>query len=183
MGNRGGCFHNADKSLKSTHWKTRQWIICVLNFKGRKRALMQPGNYTELFFLDEATALAGGHRPCFECQREKATAFRNALIAAGIFSERPLVRQMDERIAGEIQDRLKGSGEPEKVRPKDLPDGAFYSCGNAAFLKWKGGAFRWSFAGYSTKSQLHETGYRLTPRVTCEALRHGYSPVIHMSLQ
>ncbi|MEO1188360.1 MAG: hypothetical protein AAFW60_04740, partial [Pseudomonadota bacterium] len=68
MGNRGGCFHTEDKRLKPTHWKTRQWIICVLDFKARRRTLMTEGKYTELFFLDEATALAAGHRPCYECR-------------------------------------------------------------------------------------------------------------------
>ena len=62
MGNRGGCFHTEEKALKSTHWKTRQWITCVLEFKGRQRELMAERQYTELFFLDEVTALAAGHR-------------------------------------------------------------------------------------------------------------------------
>lgn len=80
MGNRGGCFHRDDKTLKPTHWASRQWIVCELEFKGRRRTLMSPGRYTELFFLDEATALAGGHRPCFECRRERATAFVDAVV-------------------------------------------------------------------------------------------------------
>ena len=68
MGNRGGCFHTEAKVLKPTHWKTRQWITCVLDFKNRQRELMGENTYTELFFLDEATALAAGHRPCYECR-------------------------------------------------------------------------------------------------------------------
>ena len=77
MGNRGGCFHLPDRTLGARRWATRQWIACVLEFKGRHRAaMMQPNRYTELFFLDEATALAAGHRPCFECRRRDAERFR-----------------------------------------------------------------------------------------------------------
>ena len=68
MGNRGGAFHTAEQDLGPRRWRTKAWICCVLEFKGRHRAVMQPNRYTELFFLDEATALAAGHRPCFECR-------------------------------------------------------------------------------------------------------------------
>lgn len=69
MGNRGGCMHTADGQLTSRRWCNKRWITCVLEFKGRRRTLMSPGQYTELFFLDEATALSAGHRPCCECRR------------------------------------------------------------------------------------------------------------------
>ena len=72
MGNRGGAFHAADRTIGTRRWATRQWIACVLEFKDRHREVMQPNRYTELFFLDEATALAAGHRPCFECRRAEA---------------------------------------------------------------------------------------------------------------
>jgi len=76
MGNRGGAFHLPDRTLGSRRWASRQWIACVLAFKDRHRpAMMQPHRYTELFFLDEATALAAGHRPCFECRRRDAEQF------------------------------------------------------------------------------------------------------------
>jgi hypothetical protein len=75
MGNRGGCFHRPDQTLKARRWANRQWIACLLEFKDRRRQLMQPNRYTELFFLDEATALAAGHRPCFECRRASAVRF------------------------------------------------------------------------------------------------------------
>ena len=75
MGNRGGAFHDADQKLGRRHWVSRQWICCVLQFRGRHRQVMRPGRYTELFFLDEVTALAAGHRPCFECRRAAALDF------------------------------------------------------------------------------------------------------------
>src|SRR6201988_5163996 len=72
MGNRGGAFHLPDKTLGPRRWATRQWIACVLGFKGRHREVRQPTRYTERFSLDEATALAAGDRPCFECRRADA---------------------------------------------------------------------------------------------------------------
>ena len=79
-GNRG-CLHDDRQNIRRLFQGTR-WIICLLDFKGRKRKLMTPGHYTELFFLDEATALAAGHRPCAECQRERFTRFRDLWVTA-----------------------------------------------------------------------------------------------------
>jgi hypothetical protein len=76
MGNRG-LLHDAEGRILRA-WKVKRWIVCVRDFKGRKRQIMAPGRYTELFFLDEATAVAAGHRPCAECQRERFNAFRAA---------------------------------------------------------------------------------------------------------
>ena len=64
MGNRGGVIHNAAQQIVR-QYRSRQWITCKLEFKGRRRKVMTPGLYTELFFLDEAVALAAGHRPCW----------------------------------------------------------------------------------------------------------------------
>lgn len=183
MGNRGGCFHRDDRTLKDRHWASRQWIICVLDFKDRKRALMQPGLYTELFFLDEATALAGGHRPCFECRRADAAAFRNALISAGRLAPSDLVVAIDARTAGELQLVLQGAAERESVDPASLPHGAFYAHAGEAYLKTAQGARRWSFQGYGPAGALHTEGLRLTPRLTCDALRSGYRPVLHASAE
>lgn len=183
MGNRGGCFHRSDQTLKDRHWASRQWIVCVLEFKGRKRPLMQPGLYTELFFLDEATAFAGGHRPCFECRRAEATAFRRALIAAGHLSPGDPVAAIDAHTAGAMQPVLLGTAPREPVDPATLPDGAFYAHAGAAYLKTSRGAHRWSFQGYDPAEQLHARGLRLTPRLTCEALQAGYKPVLHVSAE
>lgn len=155
----------------------------MLNFKGRKRELMGPNQYTELFFLDEATALSAGHRPCFECRRSRASAFRDALVRAGAFDAKPFVKQLDEQIAGEVQARLKGQSGYTSVRPENLPDGAMYKSGDEAFLKWQGQALKWQFSGYSAKQSLHETGELLTPRLTVLALAHGYTPDVHSSAQ
>ncbi|MHA7900316.1 MAG: hypothetical protein ACX94B_10660 [Henriciella sp.] len=182
MGNRGGCFHTEDKTLKPTHWKTRQWITCVLDFKGRQRELMAEGTYTELFFLDEVTALAAGHRPCYECRYTDAKRFREALVRSGVFRYRPKASDLSDAIAGEIQAVLKGKSEREPLDPANLPDGAMFTTGSAAYLKWQDRAHAWSFAGYGTPVELPKRAVRLTPHITCQALAHGYQPAVHSSL-
>lgn len=182
MGNRGGCFHTEERTLKPTHWKTRQWITCVLDFKDRRRTLMSDGLYTELFFLDEATALAAGHRPCYECRYPDAKRFREALVRSGVFHYRPKASDLSDAIAGEIQAVLKGKSEREVVAITDLPDGAMFTTGSIAYLKWQDRAHAWRFGGYGTPSELPETAVRLTPHITCQALTHGYTPALHPSL-
>jgi len=182
MGNRGGCFHRPDQTLKARHWTSRRWIICGLSFKDRRRKLMQPGLYTELFFLDEATALAGGHRPCFECRRVDASRLRDALVHLGYLEAGQTVDALDAQVAGETQAVLRGTQPRETVQPHTLPDGAMYAAGDRAWLKHAGAARAWSFAGYGPAQELHERGERLTPRLTCAALGAGYSPVIHPSV-
>src|SRR5580658_6594563 len=95
MGNRGGRFHTDIKTLTARRWASRQWICCVLDFKGRHRDVWG-GSYTELFFLDEPTALAAGHRPCFECRRKDAVAFAETWQKARRRCTRPYADQMDE---------------------------------------------------------------------------------------
>ena len=181
MGNRGGCFHRSDKSLLPQHWRTNQWIICRLEFKQRRRVLMAPGRYTEVFFLDEATALAAGHRPCFECQRDRAETFRSALVTAGLFSSRPGVREMDAIISTEVQARLTGKTRVETVYPPDLPDGAIYHNDGNCFLKWQHSSHLWSFGGYGHPVSLHEKGHALTRAASLAAMTAGYVPDIHAS--
>ena len=182
MGNRGGCFHTEDKTLKSTHWKTRQWISCVLEFKGRQRELMAERSYTELFFLDEATALAAGHRPCYECRYPDAKRFREALVRSGVFHYRPKASDLSDAIAGEIQSVLKGKSEREQIDVAQLPNGAMFTTGATAYLKWNEQAYAWSFSGYGEPQALPAQVVRLTPHITCQALAHGYVPQLHPSI-
>ena len=182
MGNRGGCFHTDEQVLKRTHWKTRQWITCLLEFRGRHRQQMMPGKYTELFFLDEVTALAAGHRPCYECRYPDARRFREALIRSGVFRYRPKASDLSDAIAGEIQAVLRGKADREQVDIADLPDGAMFTTGSTPYLKWRGQAFAWSFDGYGPALDLPDRSVRLTPHITCQALAHGYSPIVHASI-
>ncbi len=182
FGNRGGSFMRADGSLKNRHWASQQWIICVLKFKNLKHEIDNPNTYTGLFFLDEATALAAGHRPCFYCRRADAERFKAALIAGGAIAADAKVKDMDALIAGDMQRVLKGEAARETVSPQSLPDGALYAIGNAAFLKHGEAARRWSFSGYGAPQALHEAGERLTPRATYAALAAGYAPALHSSV-
>lgn len=183
MGNRGGCFHTEDRTLKRTHWKSRQWIICLLEFKGRKRQLMAPGQYTELFFLDEATALAAGQRPCFECRRDDAGAFKDALVQAGEVDKAARVADIDRLIAGEVQNRLRGKATATKAAASTLADGALFDWQDQAWLKLDDACLPWSFDGYGPASRLPEAPVSvLTPRATLAALAAGYRPHIHHSV-
>lgn len=177
MGNRG-CLHDGNQTITSNS-KRDAWVTCLLDFKGRKRPLMKPGQYTELFFLDEATALAAGHRPCAECRRERYKAF----LAAW---PEPAAK------AGDVDATLKRerANENRKVVSADqlatLPDGVIVKhLGNGAFYLLHGGeANPWSFSGYGPRESLQTlTGdFRLlTPASTVAALRSGYRPDIHPS--
>ncbi len=182
MGNRGGCFHRDDKTLKDRQWTSQRWIICQLEFKDRRRQLMRPGHYTELFFLDEATALAGGHRPCFECRRKDAETFRDSVARSGVIAAGASVTEIDRLCAGEIQIVLGKGASRESVSPETLPDGAMYAAGGAAFLIHKRRAYAWSFSGYGPPVPLHPSGTRLTPAVTCAAINNGYQVAQHTSI-
>ncbi len=108
MGNRG-VLHNAEGRIVRP-WALRRWILCVLDFKGRRRRIMAPGRYTELFFLDEATGLAAGHRPCAECQRPRYVVYRNAWAMGNPGQwegELPRASEIDDRLHA---DRLGPGG-------------------------------------------------------------------------
>jgi hypothetical protein len=190
MGNRG-IIHDPDtKTLLEKRWALHAWIICVCEFKGRKREPMGrngPGGkagYTELFFLDEVTALAAGHRPCFHCRREQAEAFA-AHFGHAVGVDKPKVSDIDERLHKE---RLASGGDLISVDSAAfdaLPDGAMIFCGDRPFAKRDGELRAWTFWGYIDASDFHEFGYDiwlLTPPTTVEVLRQGYKPVWHPSI-
>ena len=169
LGNRGGRFHRDDKTLGARRWASRQWIACLCEFKGRKREVWGPG-YTELFFLDEPTALAAGHRPCFECRREDAVRFRDAL-GEGRLS----VAEMDARLQ---EERLDGRAKRSHRRPVDsLPDGAFIAIEGRAYVLRGDALFRWSFEGYGPPLPRPLSGDvdALTPPTMLRALAAGYA--------
>lgn len=188
MGNRG-ILHNAQQEIvKPFAYKT--WIICLLSFKGRQRTLMQPGKYTELFFLDEATALAAGHRPCFECRRAAATAFRNAWLAGNPqlgLGEAVSAPQMDavlhaERLteATRIKDRKKRTYTSVLAT---LPNGTFIRHNHTPYLVWDDALLPWQPEGYQspqTRPSLDLVEV-LTPPSIVAALVQGYMPALHPS--
>lgn len=164
MGNRGGRLHEGWAIRRAQ--ASRQWIICVTAFKGRARKVMESG-YTELFFLDEATALAAGHRPCFECRRADAVAFRDAFGAAR-------APEIDRRLAPERR------GDRPEVDIAALPLGAMAADGMRAFAVTPRGPMRWTWAGYQV-AEAPRRARLLTPVSTVAALSRGYRPAFHSS--
>jgi len=180
MGNRGGRFHRDDRALGARRFASRQWICCVLDFKGRQRDVWGR-YYTELFFLDEVTALAAGHRPCFECRRAEAIAFAEAWTRAR--GERRAARagEMDAVLARE---RLDGRAKRlHRMPAADLPDGAMVARGGDAFAVNGGVLLRWTPEGYIPDGGRVPAGAIdvLTPPAIVAALRHGYRPRWHGS--
>ena len=189
MGNRG-ILHDAEGRI-GRRWATRAWIACLLEFKGRRRTPMAPGSYTELFFLDEATALAAGHRPCAECRRADFLRFRTAWLAGNPgYGLLPAARiaEVDRVLHGE---RVDGAGRRVRKRTwrarlAELPDGVLVvrdAEPDVPRLLWRGGLRAWSFAGYraSGPAAADEVVTVLTPPSTVAAIRAGYAPTVHAS--
>lgn len=172
MGNRGGRIHDpATQTLLKRRFAPRRWITCVLHFKNRHRAVMGEG-YTELFFLDDATALASGHRPCFECRRVEAKAFADAWMRAHGLGRPPTADEMDERLHPE---RLSiFAGDRAVVQLHELPEGAMVAKANVAYVIVAGGLKRWSPSGYVEMQSSAGDYELLTPPSIVAALLHGY---------
>jgi hypothetical protein len=182
MGNRGR-LHDAQQRLVTTGWRSRAWLICQLEFQGRHRTLMAPGRYTELFFLDEAVALAAGHRPCAECRR---SAFRAFLTAwAGTSGLPPRAANLDTALHRDRVVRLRRHA-PALTPLATVPFGAFFVIpgeDQRPWLQLDGGAAAWSHAGYTKWAQwpLSREVDVLTPPATLTALRADYRPLLHPS--
>jgi hypothetical protein len=183
-GNRG-CLHDEHGQIRRLY-QGQRWIICLLEFKGRRRAIMRPGHYTELFFLDEATALAAGHRPCAECQRDRFNLFRefwahgnpkiaNALrpaamtIDAALHQERTAIRVEQRRLCHSFD---------------ELPDGTFVTDDELnAYLVLDHQILHWSPAGYEypAKQAIRYPARVLTPASIVHTLAAGYPVAVHSS--
>ena len=201
-GNRGGLHDPAGRLVRYS--RGRAWAICVLEFKGRRRQQWAPNRLTELFFLDEATGLAAGHRPCGECRYRDYQAFKRAWAAAhggGV----PGVAEIDARLHA---DRLLPVGQRPAGRQPDgrqpdgrlagaevrrtytaelagLPDGTMIEADGAPFLVHGGGLLAWTPGGYvSSRAAVPPPGLAvtvITPRATVAVLAAGYRPLIHPS--
>lgn len=180
MGNRGGRFHTDAKTLTARRWASRQWICCVLDFKGRRRDVWGRF-YTELFFLDEPTAFAAGHRPCFECRRRDALAFAESWRSARNLRPRPTASEMDKELHRE---RLDGRNKCLHRRAiNDLPDGAFVALEGGAFAVRGDALLRWTPDGYDVRQARPRGGDVdvLTPPAILAVLSAGYRPHWHPS--
>lgn len=172
-GNRGIIHAPEGQRLSRRRWASKAWLICSCDYPGRRRAVMTGRKWTELFFLDEATALAAGHRPCFRCRRTAAMQFRNG------WADAPSARAMDVRLHSE---RL--CGREKRLHPSpdgSLPVGVMAAAGDTAWL-WAGRWLRWSPEGYVRAAP---PGFEamLTPPSTLAVLRAGFRPVLHPSAQ
>jgi hypothetical protein len=182
MGNRG-CIHGPDRTLGTSRWRTKMWISCVLDWRGRRRDVMPPGRWTALFFLDEATALACGHRPCGYCRRADHLWFAHSWQTARGMPERPRAGYMDQVMHAERVDRRTRCQLTRFVRAGTLPEGAFVRHGGTPALLAGGRMLPWSFTGYAAPQPIPAgTDVELlTPPVIVAALAAGYRPMVHPS--
>ena len=182
-GNRG-CLHDDHQHIRR-HSQGTRWIVCLLEFKGRKRNLMTPGHYTELFFLDEATALAAGHRPCAECQRERFTCFRDLWALANpelAGTPRPAATVLDLALHQERMATID-NGTRSCTSIESMPDGVFVTDDEQdAYLVLSEQLLRWSPAGYERPiATLHYPLRVVTPASIVRTLAAGYPAGIHAS--
>jgi hypothetical protein len=181
-GNRGIIHDPQTRTLLKRRWASRAWLTCVCEFKGRRRDVMGTRSWTELFFLDEATAFAAGHRPCFFCRRDDANRFRAAWEKGNKVSD---VRADDIDVALH-RERLEGARKRLHALPmriEELPDGAMVQSGETSFLITQGRALMWSPAGYREARGKIEAAMLLTPPSTLRAFSAGYRPVLHRSVR
>ncbi|TPL85108.1 hypothetical protein [Mesorhizobium sp. B2-3-12] len=191
-GNRGIIHDPATKTLLRKRWALQAWIICVCQFRDVRREPMgrnRPGGkagWTELFFLDEVTALAAGHRPCFFCQRERARDFVGRFGEAFGIAE-PRAPHVDKRLHKE---RLASGGRRPAIAADALarlPDGAMIADGGSAYAWRHGKMLPWAFAGYGPPTSLDRFEAKslvlLTPETTLAVLRHGFQPMWHPSAE
>ena len=186
-GNRG-CLHDANGKIVR-RWTTRSWIACLLSFKGRQRTVMTPNRWTELFFLDEATAFSAGHRPCGECRREDYVRFKSAWVTGNpqfdLTTKTPI-----ERIDLILQ-RERVSDPPASTKVlftadiDALPDGVFVlgPDGETPWMVWGDRLLRWTAEGYQEAIERPELASVnvLTPRSMVAAFDAGYRPQVHKS--
>ena len=182
MGNRG-CLHGQGRSLGVSRWRSKLWICCLLDYKGVQRDPMPPGRWTALFFLDEATALSAGHRPCAYCRRSDYLAFTQAWRAARQLPQPPLAADMDAALHAERTDRFRRKlSYPANVA--GLPDGVMVRIDGEPGLLLDGQVHRWSFHGYGAPAPAGPAEAEvevLTPPSIVAAITSGYQPLVHYS--
>jgi hypothetical protein len=179
-GNRGIIHDPATKTLLNRRWSSKAWITCVCEFRGRRRDVMATRSWTELFFLDEATSFAAGHRPCFYCRRDDANAFRAAWERGnGVSGVR--APEIDAVLHRERLDGKKKRLHALPMPVEKLPDGAMVQAGADSYLIMRGRALLWSFDGYREISGALPAAALLTTPSTLRALVAGYQPMLHPS--
>lgn len=184
MGNRGILHDEGGRVVAA--WRLKRWITCVLSFRGRQRTVFAPHRYSELFFLDEATSFAAGHRPCAECRRERYNEFRGAWIEANAD------HRADRKIGADdidgvlhAQRAIRGGGKKTwSAHSAELPAGTFIGHRGLPHLIWNGKLWRWTFAGYEDPVALNAAAAEvavLTPQSIVRVFESGFTPQVHAS--
>jgi len=180
MGNRG-ILHGDTTELGRRRWAHDNWIICLTSFRGRRRQIMTPHRYTELFFLDEAVAIAAGHRPCYECRRQDYHAWAAAWQQATGSDAPPRAKEMDralhkERILRRARRQQRWRGELS-----DLPDGTFIDWEGTPYLVLDRHLLRWTHGGYTGATPRPTQGEVIvvTPPTSVATLANGFRPRLH----
>lgn len=180
MGNRG-CLHDAGGTVRR-QFSRKAWIACALEFQNRHRTIMGPGSYTELFFLDEATALSAGHRPCGTCRKAALRQFKECWKAAmGMTAREALsLKDLDQRLHEE-----RTSGDLCSCNIDTLPYGAMVllTPNGTPHLLWQGRLLEWSFDGYRSPKPIiaSSTVSVVTPKSLIQVLQAGYPLIVHPS--
>jgi hypothetical protein len=181
MGNRGIIHDPATRTLLNKRWSNKAWLICRCEFRGQRRQVMSRRSWTELFFFDEATALAAGHRPCFFCRREAARAFAAAF--AGPYGGAAMsAQQIDATLHAERLADGKKRIHPLRASPATLPAGTMVVLSGEAYLIAGGRAFLWTIHGYQAPRRISRADGLLTPPSTLAALNAGYACELHPSI-
>jgi hypothetical protein len=180
MGNRG-ILHGDTKELGHRRWAHDNWIICLTSFRERQRQIMAPRRYTELFFLDEAVAIAAGHRPCYECRRQDYHAWAAAWQRATQSDAPPRAKEMDRALHKERTLRRTAQRQHWRSALCDLPDGAFISWEGVPNLVLDRHLLRWTHGGYTETSPRPTQGevIVLTPPTSIATLANGFRPRLH----
>jgi hypothetical protein len=181
MGNRG-CLHGTGRGLGVSRWRSKLWISCVLDWQGRRRDVMPPGRWTALFFLDEATALAAGHRPCAYCRRADYRDFTAAWRAGHGLAAAPKAHEMDTVLHSQRVDSRTRTQRTRVVDAARLPDGAIARAGADVGLVLGGRLLPWTSDGYGAAGPLPSGRVEvLTPPGFVATLAAGYRPLLHSS--
>jgi hypothetical protein len=182
MGNRG-CLHGPDRMLGTPRWRSKRWICCVLAWKDVQRDPMPAGRWTALFFLDEATALAAGHRPGAYCRRQQFLSFAEAWRRARGLAQRPRADEMDARLHAERVGARSRRQLTRQALASQLPGGVMIRHEGVPCLLAGGRLLPWSFTGYLDPVTLppDRPAELLTPPATVAAIAAGYRPLLHPS--
>ncbi len=184
MGNRGNlCKPGEDGPDIVRYANGKRWIICVTHYRYETLPLATLNNNTQLFFLDEATALAAGHRPCARCRREAYQNYLAAWIKAHPEVQAVDADAMDHVLHGQ-RNLAVGQNRSHAMQLAQVPDGSIVRWLHQPTLVFSGWLQQWSFAGYSPIQKISRTAKAaevpvLTPASSVAVLAAGYVPDVH----